>query len=351
MMGMNGRIAALSVWMVIALLWLGCPPSSGDDDDLGDDDASGDDDDDDDDGGISIVATYPEDGASGPYYRDCLEVTFSEAVEAVTFALSGPGGAVDGDTGIDGAEAHFCPGEALACETAYTVDVTWDGGGAGGFGFSTDGLGCPVDGSPVGTTFAVDLTAVDIVEPDGVGPLIATFLDTLVLLQVDEVGGGEIQMLGAISDAEAAGTEQDLCLPTFSPTQGAPGLWDDPYFEFEADDLLFSFMGEHDISVERLVMSGSLTPDLSSFERGRFEAVLDVRSVATIPEVEDLFGDMAICDFLSETLAVDCVPCGDGEPQCVYFLAEEIAAPAVPGLTLVDRTAADVAGDPACAAD
>jgi len=79
----------------------------------------------------TVTATIPADGETGVSPHRPLYATFSEPVEASTvnagsFTLAGPSGAVTGDVAYDAAarQAIFTPGAALAANSLYTATLT-----------------------------------------------------------------------------------------------------------------------------------------------------------------------------------------------------------------------------------
>ena len=85
----------------------------------------------------SVVSTIPANGATNVGVNTPISATFNMAmktasISAVTFTVTGPGGAVSGAVTYSGSTATFTPSAALAYGTSYTGTITTGAEGAGG---------------------------------------------------------------------------------------------------------------------------------------------------------------------------------------------------------------------------
>ena len=76
------------------------------------------------------------------------------------------------------------------------------------------------------------------------------------------------------------------------------------------------------------------------------EGMID--TVPLVPLVAPGASDDAICDLIA-SLGASCVPCPvTGGPYCLPYRSDGARALSDPALTVVERTTADIAADPAC---
>lgn len=350
--------AGIVPWVgLAALLGLaGCEDTTaGDDDSAADDDIPADDDataDDDTSGGASITFADPAPDSTDAYYRQDIHVEFSGPVTDVTVTLAAvAGGDVAGETTRDEDlyEVTLNPSANLSSNTAYHITVAFDGA-TEEWDFTTSALGSPVGDSStlIGKTYNLDLAHANITQPEGVGSILGSYLTDVIILfsptEVDDVDQS-IQVVGALGTEDGGSLTQDMCSPSLGLTEVTPGQWNNPYFQvgpalFETD------IEGINVVIQDLLIAGDFEPDGSSVQEAIFAGQVDTRDFA---DLLDPGNPDAICQLI-EGLGIPCEACPqDGLEYCLTVRAQDISAEEVPGLTLVTRSEAEVAADPACA--
>ncbi|MEZ4315901.1 MAG: hypothetical protein R3F61_00280 [Myxococcota bacterium] len=283
---------------------------------------------------VTALVLAPTDGAEGVYHRDPLVWALFGADPTATAEVVGPNGPVAGQL------VEAPPGElvfltdALERSTTYTATLALcTGSRAVVSTFTTSDLGAPLDdpGSPVGRTFVGDLESAEWVEPaQAWGPLLDQQGSTAGLA-VTVVSRTSIR-LGAVNPEVP--TEQDLC----SPTTEAAGLdlAASPALDVPVDRLPLPLVPDVLFQLEEATFGAVFTSSGDTLERGRVQGQLDLR---------DLGDD--VCS-LVETFGIDCVPCADGEIDCMRYDLRQIPFTDLGGPALVARTAVDIANDPSC---
>jgi hypothetical protein len=334
---MTPRIFAL------ALLALAACPAPGDDkpiDDTGpfSDDDTGDTDTDTDTDvpcEASVLSMEPLDGATAVYYRDPLIVSFEGDGSSAAFTLTDAGGV---ETSFDaawtegGVQAELAT--VLAANTTYTltVDVC---GATSSSSFTTSSLGAPLTVTPeelLGRTYVFRLSEADITQPSFLDIVASSYLTVPLLISVTASDETTIDLIGGLGELENDGSYTQL---TSEETWDFPAgdFSAQPYFEAYAESIVITFSGI-DIPIEQFHLSGTFTADGSRIERGVGSGLGDSRNMGPLVMREaDDYG--AICE-IAAAAGVECEPCSDGEPYCIYIVAEQITAEWEEGLTLVE---------------
>jgi hypothetical protein len=333
----------LLAMFALALPLTACPTSTGDDDD---DSAQGDDDDDSTPGATEIAATSPADGDQNFYYRSCLWVEFSGAVEDAEISLADADGAAVAGTNTlndDASVVTFCPGSALGALIEYTASVSWDSAtGDGSWSFRTSDLGTPTGAEPPADgSFLMDLASATFIEPAGIGGVIGSFLSDPIAMTA-AYDGSSLSMIGALVSAEEDPPVQDLCNQTLGLEAT---IWEDPYFQVGPADLSFEVEGIA-VNVAGLEITGTFREDYSAFGGATFRGGLDTRALDTL--VDETGTEGAACDMIG-AFGISCQPCPDGSGDfCIDLHAVDIEGVYNGSLTIQPRSAEDVAADPAC---
>lgn len=296
---------------------------------------------------VEVDASFPVDGTPDAYYRTTIEFELSdpdpEGTPTVT-VVDGSGATVAGTTTLneDGDVVIFTPDAPLSAATTFTATLDWCAG-TYPITFTTSSLGGSLTSDLVGKSYVVDLTAADFVEPAGVADLLLGSLENSILLGV-QATSPNLQMIGAIS--VDAGTDQDLCTETI-PFPAAD-FSQSPYFEVGPEDTTISVAG-YNIEILQLEVTGTFAADGSYFGGGTLSGELDARLLA--PLVGELLGTKdpdEICGVVAG-FGVSCEVCSsDGQPYCLAVYVRDITANEL-GATIVERSTADIAGDPSCA--
>ena len=376
----------LLLLLLLCLPLLACAPDRrvGDDDDAADDDdASPDDDDaspDDDDSSsddddsvqpdVVVIDLSPEPDETGFYAGAPLWVRFSQQPTAVDFEVTGPDGSVplSETKSSNGRVYTFVPVDGLEPDTGYEVTLGWAGADPVVYSFSTSQAGLPLDDPSVliDLAFMADLAGATFVEPPGVGPIFQSQLVDIALLGdmdassdlslASQPGVQFVVAVGTVTDPVSGTVEVEECATTSGMTIGADGLvgtaddvpasFVNPAFELGPTDLDWFFQGTS-MSWTDLQMSGVYTPDGEQIQGGALSFLMDTRPMG--PELIPDGGEDSVCVLFEETVGVECEPCNDGEPFCLFMVITDIEAHAVPGLDLELITCVDILQDPACA--
>jgi len=173
-------------------------------------------------------------------------------------------------------------------------------------------------------------------------------VNQLPLTLLTAIGGTSdaVSVLAAGGQEVDGGFEQDLCVPTFEPTESEPAQWGDPLLQTPAAlfrltvDLSIAGFGVEVLPLRDVRLVAELAADqdgITGLAEGMFVGFGDLREVA-LPGLCDTLGGVAI----------NCTPCpGDGAEQCMVFALHGIQG-VVADVQLVPRLAADVKADPDC---
>jgi hypothetical protein len=287
-----------------------------------------------------LLGQFPEDGDADVYYRTDVRFTLTTEDQGASITVADDGGTeVPGTTSVIGTLVNWTADEPLDPVTSYTSTISWECGEAS-VSWTTSEVGSPTEVDLTGKTYALDLTSGEFVEPPGVGDLLASQLgDVEILVGVESVDAGTVQMLGA--EGDGAGN-QNLCSPTI-PFPGAN--YDDPYFSLISPLLPLDIQG-FQIDVENLTLTGAFAPDGSRIQGTVLKGDIDTRPLVEL--VSPGGGDDAVC-VLVGTFGVSCLECSDNSgPYCLSLWVDNIAADEVPGTTLVNRIQDDIDADPTC---
>lgn len=286
----------------------------------------------------SISAQFPANGDTDVYYKTDVRFTLAESDPSATITITDSAGAtVNGTTTVTDKLVAWS-GDDLSPLTTYTATLTYECGDAE-VSWTTSNVGTATTTAVTGHVFALDVANGEWVEPAGVGDLLATQLgDTQIFVAPTATDATSITMTGAIGSANT----QDLCSPTIP---FPPADWADPYFSLQSPLLPLVVAGLV-IEIEDLDLSGAFAPDASRIQGASLQGSIDTRPLGVAFDLGTT--ENAVCD-LVYTFGVSCEACADGSGNfCLSVWVDSIEAADVPGLTLVDRTEADIAADPAC---
>lgn len=287
---------------------------------------------------VDVDRRLPENGATDAYYRGAVEWELSDPDPTATVSSAIAGELVFSS---DGRWIRWVPSAPLTPETDYSATLTWCGGDDTiSFRTSTTGLDLTAPDTMVGDTYAIRLADGRVLEPPGLGEVLTADLTTQILIGVQAIGGGEVDLVGAISTEFSDPPEQNYCNANID----FPALTftDAPYFSVGPADLTLAIAGDI-IDVFDLVLTGAFTPDGSAIDGVTFNGTVDTRPLA--PLVDQGSGDEnAICE-LALNFGAECVACpSDGGVFCVTLEVDHLRAEKVDGLTLADVAASDCAG-------
>jgi len=287
----------------------------------------------------SVATQVPAAESTDVYYKSDIRVTLAAADPNATIVVTDASGAeIAGSTEVDDKLLTWT-GDDFAPSSTITVTVNYECDPVS-YTLTTSDVGTPVGSTDLtGNVYSLDLTTGVWLEPENVGAILGTFLeDTQIFVRPTEVTPNQITMIGGIG----AGGVQDLCSPTI-PFPAAD--WTDPYFELTAPSLVLD-VADVVVNIEDLELSGAFAPDGSRIQGTVMKGSIDTRALVDL--VAEGGEDDAVC-VLAGTLGVSCLECSDGSgPFCLSVWVDNITAEGISG-SLVERTDADIAADPACA--
>ncbi len=289
-----------------------------------------------------FVATVPEDGTQGWYWRDRPQVFSSTSNPSAYSAwIEGPGGErieteLRWDEGA-GQSATLEWDGYLEPSTDYTLAVK-DCFSVQEVGFRTSELGTPLSVAPQqleGNTYLLDLAGATWVEPAALAGIIQVYFTTPVLLGVTYADPERIDLLGAPGLLDQLGNvRQDPNAPTWDFPLAS--FDQSPFLDVQAESIVLSYSdygADVDIPVEDFVFQATFQPDGAALRGGVLVGLGDTRGIGA------LLGDdrpEALCE-LAEGLGVTCLPCTDGGPYCLNVRAERVDGELVPNLSLSEQ--------------
>lgn len=314
---------------LLPFLLTACPDPKADDTAITDTDGEGCD--------VQIDETIPVTGAIDADYRSSIEFHLSDPDPTATASSSVAG---QSWRNADNDVVYFTPDAPLSPSTPYTVDLTYCGGTAS-ISFTTSALGTSIS-DPEGTlkdkTYELLLSDARIVEPDGIGSVLSSYLTQAILVGVVSVDT-EIQMMGAIGVEDATPAMQDYCDPTI-PFPSAD-FSEQPFFQIGPETTTLSVAG-YNITIEDLAISGTFASDGTYFGGGELSGTIDTRPLD--PLLSETGEEGAICD-LAVSFGAACEACpSDGELFCLTLVADQIQANVVNGVTLAEVVGNDCEG-------
>ena len=190
----------------------------------------------------------------------------------------------------------------------------------------------------------MDLASATFIEPAGIGGVIGSFLsDPIAMTPV--MTDGSLSMIGALVSADEDQPVQDLCNQTLGLDAT---IWEDPYFQVGPADLSFEVEGIQ-VNVAGLEITGTFRSDYSGFGGATFRGGLDTRALDTL--VDESGTEGAACDLIG-SFGISCQACPDGSGDfCIDLHAVDIEGAHNASLTVVPRSADDIAADPSCGTD
>ncbi|MEZ4240616.1 MAG: hypothetical protein R3F59_31590 [Myxococcota bacterium] len=141
------------------------------------------------------------------------------------------------------------------------------------------------------------------------------------------------------SDAGA----QDRCVPTTDLTFDT-AAW--PLLTFGPQDQVFGLVPGVQVPLEQLSLALTVDPTGDRLTQGTLRAQIDTAPLGEVLELGT--APDGVCALLA-TLGTSCVPCASsGSPYCAPYEATGLRAAFSAGLTVPERTVADIDADPAC---
>ena len=285
-----------------------------------------------------VLSLSPYDTQPDAFYHSSLEVLLlAEDLTAVISLDDGAGLPVPGVSTVIANTVSFDPDVPLAPLTDYEATLTY-GCGVVTWTFTTrDGAPAADDQLLPGSTYVMDLSGGNWIQPLGIAALLQ--LDQNVLLEV-LTADPDLSVRLALDD-QGNGI-QDTCIATVEPM---PRAFDaNPFFDLETFDLPVGIQGLN-LTLGAVDFSGRFTQDGSQIDEITMRSFIDTRPI--VPLIGGGPPD-AVCT-LMVAFGVACETCpSDGLPLCLELLIEDLVADLVPAQSLVPRTQLEVDNDPSC---
>ena len=290
----------------------------------------------------TIMATFPESGATDAHYRLPLRVTFTavDNTAAIALAPTAGGSVIVGTSEWDGLDLVFTPDLPLDSSTEYTATLS-AGCGTFAWSFTTSEIGDPTNSNNlIDRSWELDLNSGLWLQPAGAGAIITSFIDFKLLLGVSAVNAvaHDIDMLLALGDQYAVPTEQDICLETVDIS--GLDFSQNPYFDLEVDDYIVKVYGE-ELVFETARLTGDFAADGTFIDGATFSGTITATSLGSLMGTG---GQFATCLALM-AFGIPCDTCPSGSGDCIYFDVIDIEAEEAAGLTLIPRSPSDIDHD------
>ncbi len=196
-----------------------------------------------------------------------------------------------------------------------------------GCGYGLDGLSVtdergvvapPVEVVLEGSTYAVSLGDVTVIEPPGLATVFEELDTGTVLFHVVREDATLIELAIALGGMDG---RQSECEPVHSLPPA--DFTRNPWLEIHGAALPLS-MGGHPVQLDYMGLTALFSPDGEEWESGTLSSVLDVRELAP------LFREETDICALVEGMEGSCEPCADGEVACVDVELGDVVARQVP---------------------
>jgi len=289
-----------------------------------------------------FVATVPEGGETGWYWRDRPEVFTATVVRDAYAAtlVDGPGNRLDSTLEWDDAGLSFTVvwDGWLSPTTDYTLTLS-DCTGTQQVSFTTSVLGRDLTIDPedlIGNTYLVDLQGADWVEPPLLGALVSQFLTAPVLIGVRLADDAQLDVIGSAGLVDPLGVvTQNLSAPSWEFP--VADFSEQPFVDLAAESVVLPFNNGIeilDIGITDFVLQATLAVDGSALGGGVLSGLADTRNLGAL--FDDADNPDAVCT-LAAAAGAECESCPDGELYCLSLRAIDVDAEQVPGLVLIDN--------------
>lgn len=282
----------------------------------------------------TIAESIPPTGASGWFYRDEISLTFSESNPSFAITVTDSSGAeIPVTTTWDDARFNITvlpESGTWSSSENYTVGLNLCGNNPE-IEFSTSDYGSEMSINPedlVGSTYFIDLSSAEYIEPPGVGTLLSIFLDMPLLFGVSTVNGDVIDFQASLGEINDTTGEFNLVGEKWS-FAGAD-FSERPYFFANTDLLVIPYNGI-EIPVHDFSISGTFAADGGYIGQANFSGLGDTSDIGRLQN----FGNdpNAICDLIKAQVDIDCMECPDGSgTYCVRLTGIIDEAELIPGL-------------------
>jgi len=277
----------------------------------------------------TVVSTFPAAGEEH-FYRDPFGFVLSAPDAGASITTDVPGSL---SVSEDGLTLSWVPSSPLSPSTSYLATLN-SCGGTTELAFSTSVLGTPLADptSILGNVYELDLPNANVVQPEGIGPVLSTLLE-VVLTEVVAVTASEVDVLGAVAVPNSNPATEDYCVPTIDFP--AADFAEQPFFHLGPADVDLVVSGAI-VTVGDLELTGAFASDGSYLGNGVLTGLVDTRPLALVENPEGDGSD--ICELVG-SFNVECQPCpSDGAAFCLDLRAEDIVAQLRADIDLVEVT-------------
>jgi hypothetical protein len=282
---------------------------------------------------VTVDSTVPTPDSADAYYRGNIEFHLSDADSTATIETDVPGTMTVNEDG-DVITWEVDQTQPMAPNTSYSATLHYCGGDAT-INFTTSDLGTSISDpqSLVGRTYALSFANARIVEPEGVGDVLKSYITQDILIGVQSVTSTNVEMIGGIGKDATDPPAQEYCDPTIDFPSA--DFTSQPYFNIGPQTTTLSVAG-YSIEITDLVINGTFSSDGSYFGGGTLAGTIDTRPFVGLVDSSDDPDPNAICD-LAGNFGAACVACpSDNEPYCLTLVADQLIAEEVDGLTLIE---------------
>lgn len=259
-----------------------------------------------------VASTFPEDGATGVYYRTSVAFVLQEADPTASIAVEDEAGTVvPGASTVAGATVTWA-GDPLAPSAAYDAVLT-DACGTVRITFRTGSTGEPAP-DVTGDTYELDLQSGRWIEPPDFGDVLPSLAAAYgLLVSVTEVTDSSLSMFAAVTKEGV----QNTCALTVPLVDAS---YDNPYFELTSAAFPVSLPADT-MYITDFVVAGAFAPGGTSMDGVTVRGMIDTRPLALM-----LLGTDEACGTLS-AFGVTCKACPDGSGDyCVAVDVEDVTA-------------------------
>lgn len=287
------------------------------------------------------TATSPEDEEDEFFYRDSLSVTFSDDASGATLQILGPDGVEVPSTaswGDGNLQVEVTPDSPLVGNTTYTFHIAICEY-SGDVTFTTSPYGADLEeeeSSLVGNTYVFDMSKADIVQPEGLGYLLASYLTEPLLIGVDHLDteAATIGMVGAQGLKKSDGTYKQVGTEVWIFPDA--DFSSSPYFAASTPSITIDY-GDASIPIGDFALEGTFSPDGLSIGGGHASGLGDTRNMGPLLGLGD--AEDAVCTLIDSLgLSVGCEACPDGETLCLFLEVYFDEADIADGVTIVVPT-------------
>ena len=270
----------------------------------------------------AVVGDFePESGTTGFYYRDTFQVTFDEDARdlgATATLVDSAGTDVGVSMSFDdtGFKAELIPSSPLEANTDYTltVNVCTDSASAA---FTTSEYGATLGIDPTalaGATYNFSLGEADYTQPEGLGPVLASFLTEPLLIGVSEATGSELRILGTQGSGSGSDVVPD---PAYDIWDFGNASLDGAYFQSAPTNIELGYDCAS-IPIYDFTLQGTFAADGSSIGGGSAIGLGDSRDMGCLIGAGS--DPAALCNYAA-AVGFTCENCPDGNPYCLTIEA------------------------------